>query len=221
MNGFFYTLIRPGDSDLTPFEFLVPITCTMFMYTIFVVLIISLTEAILPIIIAIGSVLITLGVVMTKFSYEYLRSISLKGFGFILFGILAYFIYHDRNMFPTDDFFVNSILLIIFSLVASSLLIYATVELVFAITFSRRRIRNAKWDDSNGKLHIDSRYVYFHSDDGKKSVVIRCGDIVDVKSDSKYTIVYFITDSKKVYSERFSMPNPVQTYKDIKKILGI
>ena len=110
--------------------------------------------------------------------------------------------------------------IVISSIAAFVLFIYAVVDLVFAVTFSITRRRNVKWGDSEGKLHIDSRYIYFRSNDGKKRIAIRCSDIVDVESDSKHVIVYFTADSK-VSSERFGMSNTDHMYKDIKKMLGI
>ena len=190
------------------------------MYMVFVIMIMPLAEAILSIIVVVGPTVIGLGMFMTKFSHEYLKKISLRGFGFILLAILAYFIYQSDNMLPTGELIVNILLLVISSIVAIVLFIYAVMDLVFAVTFSIKRRQNAKWGDSDGKLHIDSRYIYFRSDDGKKRVAIRCSDIVDVESDSKHVIVYFTADSK-VSSERFDMSNTDQMCKDIKKILGI
>ena len=220
MNGFFSTLIHPEESDLSPSEFLIPIACVMFMCMVFVIMIMPLAEAILSIIVVVGSTMIGLGMFMTKFSHEYLKKISLRGFGFILLAILAYFIYQSDNMLPTGELIVNILLLVISSIAAIILFIYAVMDLVFAVTFSIKRKQNAKWGDSEGKLHIDSRYIYFRSDDGKKRVAIRCSDIVDVESDSKHVIVYFTADSK-VSSERFDMSNTDQMCKDIKKMLGI
>ena len=190
------------------------------MCNVVIIMIMSLTEALLSIIVAVGSTIIVFGMFMTKFSHEYLKKISLTGFCFILFAILAYFIYQSDYIFPTGEPIVNKLLLVISALAGGILFIYALLTLIFAMTLSIKRRCKASWGDSAGKLYTDSRYIYFHSNDGEKGVAIRCSDIVNVESDSEHIIVYFTAD-RKVSSERFSMSNPDQTCKDIKKMLGI
>lgn len=99
-------LLWPEKSCFTTGEFLgfsagIILVCIAFVFGM-----VLLPESILVVIVVIVSSVIGLGTFMAKFSSHYLKAISLRGFGFLIFVVLAYFMVQTES-FPTEDTIVN------------------------------------------------------------------------------------------------------------------
>ena len=220
----FCALIWPEKSQIKPVEFLAFITCVILICVGFVFGMLPVPESLLTVIVMIASSVIGLGTFMTRFSHHYLKSISLRGFGFLVFATLSYFAVQSES-FPTENITVNWLFMIACLVLALILIFYAILDLIFAISFSMTTKTIVCWNKSNGKLHVNSRHIYFRSNNGKKRFAINSNDVIDVEyddgeSDSPYVEIYFLRDLK-INSEKFYVSDSERICKNIRKLFGL